>query len=964
MIYQPKEHALCKKCPLFQKGIPVLDLLPLTPDDFCGLSVMAEGPGSEEVKKHRPLIGPTGAVLWPTLAAHLPYPEKHVHATNCVRCGLPNGAKPTDGEMKRAIECCMPAVLENFRTLGAKCVISVGAIPHEAITGLKGIDKYRGTVHPPTKEHPYYITSTLHPAGLLRIEGRRILWNLLHADLGKAVKLANGSMDLWVPDVRDGLEFDQVIEFLKRVRDLKVPLAVDVETTIDDEDVYNLALQSKLATIGVSAFDGGDVPVCFSLLWPEAYPKYYRTQGAKSSWRKIRKLLVEIFETPEHKVVFHNAPFDVPVLQNHFKIGFNADIHDTLLLHHAILPKLPKKLQQVASQYLPVEPWKDDFRVFENELNRLESKAERELERMLHNPITEDDEQDIEDSDAVRVIRKRIAKLTKRQTEELLWYNALDVGATIHLFHTIMDEAKELDLVHVYDHDRALICETLEWTRRGICVDMKRRRELIELYREEVDEYKEVLLKECMLEDPDVAGNQILLLEAENNKDHARIVALRNCCFECPKKDRKAYKSPGQLIAHVKKIHSDVAGEYLWERAEAIAHHAAKIKERREKIKELQKQPNNETFNPGSPLQLRDVLARRGVRPKKLTKTGLISTSKGALWDYRDDVFVDTLFRWREKTKLLSTYLVNLPKRLGPDGAIHPVWKLHATPSGRFGTQPAVQNWPKEMKKMMIARPGHKIVGADYSALELRISALLSGQQDLIDAFNNDEDIHARHAARFFPKEWNASEGDVEARESLRSKGKPVTFGKIYRAGDQTLYEQIREQRKDVKTKKEHSLLFRETSHMSRVLDRMYPNVVKSAELFTVKANAQQFLKTHLLGRIRRWPQITQKHQVSPNEACNHPIQGLAADIMNRATLKLSDALEDRGWYGTKAWIILQIHDALYIECRKEIAEQVRELLEECMACEITLVSHVTKEEHTMRFPAQAKIADNVKDAA
>jgi DNA polymerase-1 len=270
------------------------------------------------------------------------------------------------------------------------------------------------------------------------------------------------------------------------------------------------------------------------------------------------------------------------------------------------------------------------------------------------------------------------------------------------------------------------------------------------------------------------------------------------------------------------------------------------------------------------------------------------------------------------------------------------------------------------MKRMMIARPGFKIVGADYAALELRISALLAGQEDLIDAFNHDADIHARHASWFFPKEWEEAEkaGDGALIKQLRSKGKPVTFGKIYRAGEHTLYEQIREERLDVRTRNQHRMLLREVGHMSRVLDQKYPMLVKSAQMFQAKAASQMFLKTHLLGRMRRWPMAFIPPGVSLNEACNHPIQGLAADIMNAATLRLVDELKARGWYLNEAFIILQIHDALYLEAREKIAEEVAKVLEECMTTQITYESPITGKENTMHFPASASISRNVKDAA
>ena len=963
----PKEGEHCQDCPLFEVGIPVFDHVPEMGEEI-GLVLLGEGPGEQEVKFQRPFCGASGELLWPTLNLTIPESKKKVYATNCVRCGLRRGTKPADGVMRKAIECCMPAVLENIKEWGATTVCAVGAIPLEALTGQKGIDKYRGTVIPPTKKHPFFRTSTLHPAGLLRIESRRILWNLLHADLGKAARLAMGDIDLWEPDVRDTMDLEGALELLEKVQRERLPLAIDVETTVDTDDIYNLSLQSELMTIGVGAFVGatngeGEIPSCYSLLYPQVFPDVYRKPKPRKLWRKIERKLKELLGDPNQKVVFHNFSFDVPVLSRGLDVEVECDIHDTLLLHHAVYPKLPKKLQQVASQFLAVEAWKDDFRKTEKELVTLVDKSERELARMLHNPITDVDEEDEEAMDAAAAVRERIADLTKQQIEEGLWYNALDVGSTIMIFNAVMREAAELDVMKVYDHDRELMRETLHWTERGIKVDMLLRAQLSEEYREQADSMHARLLELCLLPEHDEIFRKIHAVAAKIGDLEANRKRVRQCCAVCG----EGQASGPLLVTHLKNKHPAEFAEAVKYRDGLLEYIEQQIAEKKIKLKALRKTTTNKTFNPASPDQLREVFAARGIRPTKLTKkSGQISTAKDALWNYRDDVFIDTLCSWRAKSKLLSTYLVNLPRRLGPDGAIHPVWKLHATPSGRFGTQPAVQNWPAEMKRMMIARPGYVIVGADYGALELRISALLAGQSDLIERFNKNEDIHALHASWFFPKEWETAvaQGDAVRVKSLRTNAKPVTFGKIYRAGDHTLYENIREDRLDVITRNQHRMLEREVSHMSRVLDQKYPNMMKSAKLFEQQATRDMLLRTSVLGRIRRWPMAMIPPGVSLNEACNHPIQGMAADLMNAATLRLAGELRRRGWYREAAFIILQVHDALYLEVRKAIAEEVRQLLEQCMVTKITHRSHVTGEENTMIFPAEAKIAYNVKDAA
>lgn len=950
----PKEGRFCAKCPLFKKGTPVMDRLP-DPEDFCGLTLVGEGPGAQEIKKNVPFIGASGGVLWPTLDMTVQRSEERVHATNCVRCGLKNGTKPSDGQMKQAIECCLPAVIENMLAMGTKTVCAIGSIPFEALTGLKGIDKYRGTVIPPEDGRPFYITSTLHPAGLLRVESRRVLWSMFQADLAKAYRLATGEIGLWEPEVRDGLILEDVLDFLEEVQEAGLPLVCDVETTVADTDVYNLALQSELLTIGIGAkMDASEVPEVYPLLWPEAYPEMYQSKKMRRDWARVEAKLKEMLTDPKQRVVFHNFPFDVPVLENGLGIEVTADVHDTLLLHHAIYPKLPKKLQQVASQFLAVEAWKDDFRSLDSEIGKLVTAQEKELDKFLHGPDHDPDE----DEGLVSVIQTKIDDLTREQTEELLWYNGCDVGATAELFHILEPEAREFDVWKVYEIDRALLRETLAWTRKGILVDMEKRGELIDVYKAEVDGYYANLLRLCALPEPEEIEDELKEIEKKISEASFEYVELSKTCDICG----RGFGSKMTLLRHVRKEHPTSFQSYKKFLGEELPDLEVELGALKKLRKEIKKRPTNKTFNPASIPQLLEVLSLRGVRPIKLTKKGNISTAKDALWEYRDDEFVDTLFRWREKTKLLSTYLVNLPKRLGPDGRIHPVWKLHATPSGRFGTQPAVQNWPKKMKEMMVARPGWKIVGADYSALELRLSALLAGQEDLIEAFNNGEDIHARHASWFFPTEWE--EADETVRAELRGFGKSVTFGKIYRAGANTLYENVREHREDVKTPAQHKRLLREVARMSAVLDNKYPKLGKSALHFMREAMDTLVLRTYLIGRARRWPMGAYPPCVSLNEAANHPIQGLAADAMNLATLRLAKELKRRKWYGKDAFIILQVHDALYVEAREGIANEVAKLLQECLEFELTVKSNVTKKKNTMFFPAEPKISDNVRGAA
>jgi len=956
----PKEHAECVDCPLYKKGVPVSDRLPVDMSRYSGLTLVADSPGGIEVREGLAFSGPANRVTELALS-EVGVPVDTIHVTGCTRCGLPQGAQLSDKKMERVIKACRPGILHNLNVIGAKAVCAVGAAPLKSLTGLKGIDNYRGTVSPPEEGEPWYVTSTLHPGSLLRTEARRILFELLAEDLRKAYDLAKGNLELWEPEIRSAGKARELLEWLKEVERQRLPLGSDVETDGID------ALECNLLTIGVAAKTNGleEKPVAYAIPWQPAYPGTY----SQKLWNKIHKQLKRMFDDPEQPIVFHNMPYDVPVLRRHFEIEFEADCHDTLLLHHAAYPKLPKKLKQVASHKLPVEPWKTDFRTSEKVLQKEIDVAEATLDKMFRTPSEIKVTNEATEGEVDKAVV--LSDLDKQAFQELLWYNASDTGVTVELFYILMQECKERDVLNVYQQDRELLYATIDWTRDGIGVDLKLRNRLVYKYQQEVDTFKEELRGLCKLQKHEDWQATLTDLEAELAQYKEELKVLRR---ECPKCGRMLGSSTA-LKSHVRSKHKEHAEVTVRGIERDIEGALQDLKEVRVELKDWKSQATDKTFNPASPIQLREVLALRGLRPKKVTKkSGQISTAKDSLWELRDDRLVDVLFRWRKAYKLLSTYLINLDKKLGADGRLHPIWKLHATPSGRFGTSPAVQNWPSDMKQMMIARKGYVIVGADYSALELRISALLGGQQDLIDAFTHDIDIHLRHARWFFPATCEkldaiidnpkSSQAEIEKAskllEALRGEGKPVTFGKIYRAGDNTLYETIREQRPDVKTPKEHRQLLRVVTEMSRVLDAKYPNLGESARRFQKQANEQRCLRTYKSGRLRIWP----IGEPSLNECANHPIQGLAGDIMNEATLKLIHRLKAENLYRNGIHIVLQIHDALYLEVREDLKEYAKQLLEECMETELTVTSPVTNQQHTMHFPAEAKIAHNVAEAA
>lgn len=366
-------------------------------------------------------------------------------------------------------------------------------------------------------------------------------------------------------------------------------------------------------------------------------------------------------------------------------------------------------------------------------------------------------------------------------------------------------------------------------------------------------------------------------------------------------------------------------------------------------LEELRDDTGSDKFNPLSSVQLTRQLANRGLLPTKRTKTGKLSTDAKALFAFREDPFVSKIMHYRKIQKLYSTYIEGLGAKVWTDGRLHPRWNITTTPTGRFGTTPAIQNWPNSMREMLIAPPGFVWIGADYKALELRIIAQLSGAEDLIQMFLAEKDVHLVNASEvYFAKLW--PEATPEERGKLRKLGKSVTFGDNYMAGAQTLYETVR--------KLHPYVTLEEVTIMQAMLRNRYPNKVKFAQVMQREANKNFELRTPWLGRRRRWP----LGQVPDTEASNHPIQGGAGDIAGEAAIRWIELLQAKGDYHTRVFPNIQIHDAYYAYAREDYAEQALQDLLECMYCEKDAMSPVTKKPYHMVYSVEGQMGHDLKN--
>ena len=346
-----------------------------------------------------------------------------------------------------------------------------------------------------------------------------------------------------------------------------------------------------------------------------------------------------------------------------------------------------------------------------------------------------------------------------------------------------------------------------------------------------------------------------------------------------------------------------------------------------------------QTFNIKSPKQLGVVLFEdMGIpypaRSKK--KTGY-STSADILEKLREDQpIVDEILDYRKATKLKSTYIEGLIALIGDDGRIHPHFNQTVAATGRIScTEPNLQNIPirdeygRNIRKAFVTSDDdHTFIGADYSQIELRILAALSGDESLINAFNNNEDIHRITASRVFnvPLE--------EVSDLDRSRAKAVNFGVIYGMSGFGLSEELMISRAEAQ----------------RYIDDYFAKheAVKSYLDEQIKIGERDYAVKTLMGRIRQIPEFASRkfmdRQFANRLAMNTPIQGSAADIIKLAMNKVYLELKERN---LKSRLVLQIHDELIIEATNDELEVVEELLRRNMESAFELRVKLVCDMHT-----------------
>ena len=354
-----------------------------------------------------------------------------------------------------------------------------------------------------------------------------------------------------------------------------------------------------------------------------------------------------------------------------------------------------------------------------------------------------------------------------------------------------------------------------------------------------------------------------------------------------------------------------------------LAQHSEELGRRLHELEQQAHELAGQPFNLGSPKQLGEILfTKLGLPVVKKTATGQPSTDEDVLTQLADDYpLPKLLLEHRSLAKLKNTYTDKLPLMVNPKtGRVHTSFSQAVAVTGRLASsEPNLQNIPirtpegRRIRAAFIAPAGHKIVSADYSQIELRIMAHLSGDKGLLDAFAHGEDVHRATAAEIF------GVTPLEVTSEQRRYAKVINFGLIYGMSAHGLAKNLSIERVAA------------ANYIDRYFAR-YPGVAAYMERTRLEAKTNGYVET-VFGRRLHLPDIRAqqvgRRQAAERAAINAPMQGTAADLIKKAMIATSAWLKEAG---VKSRLILQVHDELVLEVPDDEVELIRAQLPKLMA--------------------------------
>lgn len=361
-----------------------------------------------------------------------------------------------------------------------------------------------------------------------------------------------------------------------------------------------------------------------------------------------------------------------------------------------------------------------------------------------------------------------------------------------------------------------------------------------------------------------------------------------------------------------------------------------------------------EEFNINSPKQLGDILFDKMA----LTVKGLKKSEKGARSTRISELeklqglhpIIDEIMGYRELQKMLSTYIDPLPLLADREGRIHTTFVQSGTTTGRFSSQnPNLQNIPirselgRNIRCAFVAAPRHKFVSLDYSQIELRVAALMSGDDYLIKVFNEKGDIHSAVASRVFGVPEN------EVTSDMRRKAKVINFGIIYGMGVTALKDNLKTTRAEAQEFYDNYF-------------RQFPRIHDYLEEVKMFAKKHGYTET-IFGRRRYFPAIASHVQfiraMAERMATNAPLQGTAADII-KISIRRAEAELEKAGLSDKAHLLLQVHDELVYEIEEDVVEKASKIIKDAM--EYGIPEEYLNNRQYVAFEVHVSVKDNWGD--
>ena len=380
-------------------------------------------------------------------------------------------------------------------------------------------------------------------------------------------------------------------------------------------------------------------------------------------------------------------------------------------------------------------------------------------------------------------------------------------------------------------------------------------------------------------------------------------------------KQKKLYE---EVEFPLTKVLADMEGRGFLLDREALEAMGERLSKEASELEQAIYQTAGREFNINSPAQLGDLLfVERGLPHGKKLKSGKYSTDAEILEKVADiDPLVQMILDYRKLSKLQNTYIEGLKKEISDDGRVHTTFRQTLTMTGRLSSaEPNLQNIPvrtergRELRRLFVAPQGCKLIDADYSQIELRLMAHVSGDENLINAFLQGEDIHRSTAASVFGVD------EQSVTDEMRKFAKTINFGILYGMSDFSLSQDLK------------IPLWKAKEYIAAYFAR-FPKVKAYLEQTVAFAAENGYAET-MYGRRREIPEIRQSNKMrraaAERVAMNTPIQGAAADLIKIAMVNVSRALAEAG---LKAKLVLQIHDELIVEAPDREVERASEILQ------------------------------------